>query len=219
MPTYPDADLQRPVGVSAGLLQGDVAQGGRQRREHRRRRRRPGRRGGQDGHDRLDHAQPLRLRGRPARGGRRGRQVLHLRGRQDLADRARTTSTSSSPIVGPACYEYQLKCELEGPARLRRLAIINDVQMAPLALPEMVVGENAFTYTDQSAGDRKVRITHHWVERSASQAAAGARRPRSTRPTAARPTARTSSSNGRLPTIPTATRSPTTTSSCPAAPT
>ncbi len=71
--------------------------------------------------------------------------------------------------VAPACYEYQLKCQLEGTARLRRLAIINDVQMAPLALPEMVVGENTFTYTDQSAGQRQVRITHHWVERSASR--------------------------------------------------
>ena len=72
-------------------------------------------------------------------------------------------------IVGPACYEYQLKCQLEGPSRLRHLAIINDVQMAPLALPEMVVGENVFTYSDQSTGDCKVRITHHWVERSASR--------------------------------------------------
>ena len=72
-------------------------------------------------------------------------------------------------IVGPACYEYQLKCQLEGPSRLRHLAIINNVQMAPLALPEMVVGENVFTYSDQSTGDRKVRITHHWVERSASR--------------------------------------------------
>jgi hypothetical protein len=72
-------------------------------------------------------------------------------------------------IVGPACYEYQLKCQLQGAARLRRLAISNDLQMAPLALPEMVVGENVFTYSDQSAGDRKVRITHNWVERSASR--------------------------------------------------
>jgi hypothetical protein len=72
-------------------------------------------------------------------------------------------------IVGPACYEYQLKCQLQGSARLQRLAIVNDVQMAPLALPEMVVGENVFTYSDRSAGDRKVRITHTWVERSASR--------------------------------------------------
>ena len=75
----------------------------------------------------------------------------------------------SFPIVGPARYQYQLKCQLEGAARLRRLAIINDVQMAPLTLPEMVVGENAFTYSDQSTGNRQVRITHRWVERSASQ--------------------------------------------------
>jgi len=73
------------------------------------------------------------------------------------------------PVVGPACYEYQLKCQLEGPSRLRRLAIINDMQMAPLAMPEMAVGENVFTYSDQSAWDRKVRITHNWVERSASR--------------------------------------------------
>ncbi len=72
-------------------------------------------------------------------------------------------------IVGPACYEYQLKCQLEGPSRLRRLVIINDVQMAPLALPEMNVGENVFTYSDESSADRKVRITHRWVERSASR--------------------------------------------------
>ena len=72
-------------------------------------------------------------------------------------------------IVGPARYEYWLRCELEGAARLRRLAIINDVQMAPFAMPEMAVGENVFTYSDQSAGERKVRITHNWVERSASR--------------------------------------------------
>ena len=73
------------------------------------------------------------------------------------------------PVVGPPLYTYQLKCQLEGTARLRRLAILNDLQMAPLALPEMGVGENAFTYTDQSAGERKVRITHTWVERSAAK--------------------------------------------------
>ena len=72
-------------------------------------------------------------------------------------------------VVGPPCYEYQLRCQLGTGARLSRLAIINDVQMAPLALPEMAVGENAFTYSDQTAGERKVRITHNWVERSATR--------------------------------------------------
>jgi len=76
----------------------------------------------------------------------------------------------SFPIVGPARYQYYLKCQLEGAGWLRRLAIINDLQMAPLALPEMVVGENTFTYSDRSAGDRQVRITHRWVERSVSKA-------------------------------------------------
>jgi len=71
--------------------------------------------------------------------------------------------------VRPACYEYQIRCELNGAARLRRLAVTNDLQMAPLALPEMVVGENAFVYSDESSGDRKIRVTHQWVERSASQ--------------------------------------------------
>ncbi|MGO8701667.1 MAG: hypothetical protein ACLQVY_28625 [Limisphaerales bacterium] len=73
------------------------------------------------------------------------------------------------PTVGSARYEYRIKCELTGPARLRRLAMINDLQMAPLALPEMALGENTFTYSDQCGGERKVRITHEWVERSASQ--------------------------------------------------
>jgi hypothetical protein len=70
--------------------------------------------------------------------------------------------------VGPVRYEYKLRCQLAGTARLRRLAIVNDLQMAPSALPEMAVGENAFTYTDQSAEGSVVRITHSWVERCVS---------------------------------------------------
>jgi hypothetical protein len=41
--------------------------------------------------------------------------------------------------------------------------------MAPLTLPGMGVGRNEFTYTDETAGPRRVRITHRWVERSASR--------------------------------------------------
>ena len=75
----------------------------------------------------------------------------------------------SFSVVGPPIYRYQLKCQLEAGAQLQKIAIINDVQMAPLALPEMAVGENAITYSDQTPGERKVRITHNWVERSASK--------------------------------------------------
>lgn len=72
------------------------------------------------------------------------------------------------PYKGDARYEYRLKCELSGDARLKRLVIANDLQMAPLALPGMVVGENKFVYTDESQGSRQIRITHEWVERSLS---------------------------------------------------
>jgi acetyl esterase/lipase len=73
------------------------------------------------------------------------------------------------PPQETARYVYWLKCELPPGARLDRLAISNDLQMAPLALPGMVVGDNHFTYTDQSPGPRQVRVTHDWVERSLSR--------------------------------------------------
>jgi hypothetical protein len=73
------------------------------------------------------------------------------------------------PSAGQARYEYRLRCELDAGARLRRLGIVNDIQMAPLALPAMSVGDNQFVYTDQSSGERQVCITHDWVERSASR--------------------------------------------------
>ena len=45
--------------------------------------------------------------------------------------------------------------------------------MAPLSLPELGIGENQLTYSDESpnsdqTAQRRVRITHEWVERSAS---------------------------------------------------
>jgi hypothetical protein len=78
---------------------------------------------------------------------------------------------------GAARYSYLLRCQLTGDARLKRLAIVNDVQMAPLTLPGMGIGPNAFAYTDQSPGDRQVRITHEWVERSASKPPAAPQEP------------------------------------------
>ncbi|OAI47713.1 hypothetical protein AYO44_09120 [Planctomycetaceae bacterium SCGC AG-212-F19] len=73
------------------------------------------------------------------------------------------------PREGNPYYQYQLRCELPDGAKLKRLAVINDLQMALLALPEMTVGKNSFTYIDKSASERKVRITHGWVERSTSK--------------------------------------------------
>jgi hypothetical protein len=74
------------------------------------------------------------------------------------------------PTAGSPRYGYRLRCRLAGAAVLKRLAIINDLQMAPLVLPGMALGENAFVYTDETEGERSVRITHEWVERSASRA-------------------------------------------------
>jgi hypothetical protein len=68
--------------------------------------------------------------------------------------------------------DYWLKCTLTGKASLSAVNIKNDLQMAPLAMPSMTVGDNRFTYlehTDNKTGanaDRKLRITHTWVERS-----------------------------------------------------
>jgi hypothetical protein len=93
---------------------------------------------------------------------------------------AETNLDAFFPIVGAPSYRYQLKCQLEPGAQLKKVAIVNDLQMAPMALPEMVVGENVFTYSDQTPGPRNVRITHNWVERSTSKppkAPAGARNP------------------------------------------
>ena len=73
------------------------------------------------------------------------------------------------PPQGAARYQYQLRCRLSGPARLRHLRVVNDLQMALLTQPEMVVGENGFVYTDETPGERTVRITHEWVERSVSR--------------------------------------------------
>jgi hypothetical protein len=70
---------------------------------------------------------------------------------------------------GPARYRYYLRCQLSDDARLAGLRIVNDLQMAPLTLPGMVVGSNSFSYTDESPAERTIRITHDWVERSSSR--------------------------------------------------
>jgi hypothetical protein len=69
----------------------------------------------------------------------------------------------------PPRYQYQLRCKLDGAAKLQSLRIVNDLQMAALGMPSMKIGANEFVYTDQTTGARKVKITHEWVERSSSK--------------------------------------------------
>jgi hypothetical protein len=74
------------------------------------------------------------------------------------------------PTVGPARYSYFLKVEMTGGAGLEGISFDTDVQMAPLSLPALELGENKIVYTDETAGPHSLRITHNWVERSGAKA-------------------------------------------------
>ncbi|HSB13070.1 MAG TPA: putative Ig domain-containing protein [Bryobacteraceae bacterium] len=89
------------------------------------------------------------------------------------------------PAADPARYEYLLRIaatsKLEQPAVcLKGVSLRSKLQMARLAMPGVSLGDNAFTYVDESGPGRKVRITHAWNEcnsAAAPQAPAGAEYP------------------------------------------
>jgi hypothetical protein len=69
----------------------------------------------------------------------------------------------------PARYQYILRFTLSSPAKkpevaLEGFVLHSTLEMAPLAMPGVVLGDNHFTFTDSSAGATKVRITHVWKE-------------------------------------------------------
>lgn len=69
-------------------------------------------------------------------------------------------------------YAYLLRVEMTSGAEtgslgIERIAFDTDVQMAALALPELEAGQNTIRYEDETPGERQVRITHAWVERTA----------------------------------------------------
>ncbi len=73
------------------------------------------------------------------------------------------------PKKGPARYAYILRFTLRSPSKtpevgLKGLYLRSTLEMAPLAMPGVVLGENKFTYTDDSPGARKVKITQVWNE-------------------------------------------------------
>lgn len=70
-----------------------------------------------------------------------------------------------SPRGKPA-YRFFLQLTLIGPVAIRGLNFETEVQMAPLALPELVTGLNRVVYADDSSGSREVKISHEWMERS-----------------------------------------------------
>jgi hypothetical protein len=75
------------------------------------------------------------------------------------------------PSPGVPHYEYMVRLEMKAarnPAGfgLESIAIENDLQMAPLAMPSLELGDNRIVYTDETAGARAVRTTFEWEERS-----------------------------------------------------
>ena len=73
-----------------------------------------------------------------------------------------------------ARYSYLLRLTLlagANPERmgLKALTIENVLQMAPLSLPELELGENKIAYRDQTTGPRMAQVSFHWIESSAAQ--------------------------------------------------
>ncbi|MFC1596390.1 putative Ig domain-containing protein, partial [Planctomycetota bacterium] len=71
-----------------------------------------------------------------------------------------------SPRKKPA-YRFWLRLVLSGDCEAKDVEFEGDVQTSLLGLPELEVGTNGIVYTDSSEGDRQVRITHRWLERTA----------------------------------------------------
>ena len=73
------------------------------------------------------------------------------------------------PQTGPARYQYILRFTLNSPSEKPQVALNGFVlrsmlEMAPLAMPGVVLGQNHFIFTDESPTAPKVRITHVWKE-------------------------------------------------------
>ena len=71
-------------------------------------------------------------------------------------------------------YQYLVRLNLaagQAPADtgIAAIAFDTDVQMSALHLPELEVGTNRVTYRDETKGERQVRITHEWIERTTAR--------------------------------------------------
>jgi hypothetical protein len=77
------------------------------------------------------------------------------------------------PNKGPARYGYFLRLDLFAKSDvshtgLESFTLENDLQMAPLSLPALELGENIVDYSDETPERHAVRVTFDWIERSAS---------------------------------------------------
>ncbi len=61
-------------------------------------------------------------------------------------------------------FSYLIRLRLDPGAVLRAVTSRTDLQMAPLCMPYLELGENAIRYVDETPGPRRVEVTHEWVE-------------------------------------------------------
>ena len=73
------------------------------------------------------------------------------------------------PYDGPLRFEYFLRLTLAPGATVRSLYSRTDLQMAPLCMPYLTLGDNAIRYMDETEGPRRVEVTHEWVETDANR--------------------------------------------------
>ncbi|MCM2313759.1 MAG: hypothetical protein NDJ92_01230 [Thermoanaerobaculia bacterium] len=82
--------------------------------------------------------------------------------------RPRRLSASLDHVVsrrGAPTYEFFLQLVLRGSTVASDVIFETDIQTSLLGLPELTVGENRVSYADDTDGERRVRITHEWMER------------------------------------------------------
>ncbi len=70
-------------------------------------------------------------------------------------------------------YEFFVRVRLassgnDGGAVLTHLTLRGDLMVSPLFLPRLRLGENEVVYTDGNSGSRKVRLSYHWRETTAT---------------------------------------------------
>ncbi len=73
------------------------------------------------------------------------------------------------PFKGELRLDCLLRLRLEPGTVLRIVNARMDLQMAPLCMPYLELGENAIRYVDETPGPRQVEVTHEWVETGANR--------------------------------------------------
>lgn len=73
------------------------------------------------------------------------------------------------PCSGVARYTYYVRLDASADAGVEAITFESTVQMAPLSLPALELGENRIAYVSDTNDTQQVRMTHSWHESSASR--------------------------------------------------